>query len=337
MSYRTDIQWLDGGRILAECGPMRLVIGAWLARIPQPELCVRAAKEAFAFLERIARRRGHLSTRYTEVPGDLDDFLAVKMVRSVLAVDPDLTPMAAVAGTIADGVASFLARRGMSRVIVSNGGDVAVRTAPGTSIRVGIRPALGRGSGIREVMTLGDKRPAWGVATSGLEGRSLTRGVASAATVVAGSASLADAAATALANASYVDDPTVIQRPAEVLDEQTDIPGTAVTLQAGPFSGETRGLALVRAMQKAEAFIAKKIIYGAYVAVDGEARMTGFVRRRLTTETVLNHSSEGDNHGREEVCGARGRDPHGERPAGGPSGKEGGGRGGDQEPICGRI
>ncbi|MCF8109112.1 MAG: hypothetical protein K9J81_08980 [Desulfohalobiaceae bacterium] len=34
------------------------------------------------------------------------------MMRSVLAVDKNLSPMAAVAGTIADGVATFLVRRG---------------------------------------------------------------------------------------------------------------------------------------------------------------------------------------------------------------------------------
>jgi len=281
MGYQTNIQWLGGGNVLAECGPMRLVIGAWLAGIPQRELCVRAARESFLLLENIARQRALLSRRHREVPRDVGDFQAMKMIRSVLAVDPDLTPMAAVAGTIADGVASFLARRGMDRVIVNNGGDVAVRTGPGTSVNVGIRPELNRGGRIREVVTLGDERPAWGVATSGLEGRSLTRGVASAVTVVAGSASVADASATSLANASYVDDESVVQKPAEELDEHTDIPGIAVTVQAGPFSEETRALALEQVMGKAEKLIAKGVIYGAYASVDGQSRMTDFVRRRL--------------------------------------------------------
>ena len=68
MNFQTNIQWLDGGRILAECGPMRLVIEAWVGRIPQRELCIRAAKEAFALLERIAQQRRLLSRRYGEVP-----------------------------------------------------------------------------------------------------------------------------------------------------------------------------------------------------------------------------------------------------------------------------
>jgi ApbE superfamily uncharacterized protein (UPF0280 family) len=280
MNYRTNIQWLDGGRIFAECGPMRLVIEAWLGRIPQREFCIRAAEEAFLLLERIAQQRRLLSRRYQRVPDGLDDFLALKMIRSVLAVDEELTPMAAVAGTIADGVAAFLFRRGMTRVIVDNGGDIAIRTGSDVSVNVGIRPDLTH-SAITDIMTLGDERPSWGVATSGLQGRSLTQGVASAATIIAGSASLADAAATSIANASYVVDETVIQRLAEELDEQTDIPGIAVTMQAGPFTEEKKDRALSGAMKKAEALLKKGLIFGAYIVVDGKAMMTDFVRHRL--------------------------------------------------------
>lgn len=280
MNYRTNIQWLDGGRILAECGPMHLVIEAGVGQIPQRELCIRAAREAFLLLERIAQCRGLLSRRYRRVPEGLDDFLILKMIRSVLAVDQGLTPMAAVAGTISDGVAAFLSRRGMTRVIVNNGGDVAIRVGSDVPVKVGIRPDLSH-STITDIMSLGDERSSWGVATSGLQGRSLTRGVASAATIIAGSASVADAAATSIANASYVKDDTVIQKPAEELDEQTDIPGVAVTIQAGPFTEEKKDLALSGAMKKAERLLKKRLILGAYIVVDGKVIMTDFVRHRL--------------------------------------------------------
>jgi len=276
MAYQTSIQSLDGGRILAECGPMRLVIEAWVGRVPQRQLCIQGAK----LLERIARQRRLLSRRYREVPDDLDDFLAVKMIRSAVAVDEDLTPMAAVAGTIADGVAGFLYRRGMTRVIVNNGGDIAIRTGPGESVNVGIRPDLTH-STITDVIALGDERSSWGVATSGLEGRSLTRGVASAVTIVAGSASMADAAATSVANASYVADESVVQKPAEELDPGTDIPGIPVTVKAGPFTEAKKDLALSGAVNKAAALIERQLIYGAYIVVDGKAGMTDFVRHRL--------------------------------------------------------
>ena len=280
MDYQADVKCLDRGRILAECGPMRLVIEAWIGKVTQRDSCIRAAKEAVALLERIARRQNILSVRYGHVPSDSDDPVIQKMIRSVVVVDRDLTPMACVAGTIADGVASFLRHRGMSKVIVNNGGDIAVRLGDGESIRVGIRQELSA-SRICSVLKLRDERSNWGIATSGLEGRSFTRGVASAATVVAGSASVADAAATAIANASFVEDPSVIQKPAEQLYEQTDIPGTLVTVQAGPFTEQKKDLALRGAVEKAEALINEGLIFGAYIAVDGKAAMTDFVRLNL--------------------------------------------------------
>lgn len=280
MTYRTNIQWIDGGRILAECGPMRLVIEAWVGRIPQKELCLRAAKEAFVFLEKIAKHRSLLSIRHKQLPDTLDDFLALEMIRSVIAIDEELTPMAAVAGTIADGVADFLFSRGMTRVIVNNGGDVAIRIGSDESVKIGIRPDLAQ-STITEIITLGNERESWGIATSGLEGRSMTCGVASAATIIAKRASVADAAATSIANASYIKDDSVIQKPAEELDEQTDIPGAAVTVQAGPFSDKKKDLALTGAIKKANLFIEKGLIDGAYVAVDGRVLMTDFMRRKM--------------------------------------------------------
>ncbi|MBT4091003.1 MAG: hypothetical protein HOE30_21150 [Deltaproteobacteria bacterium] len=281
MSYQTNIQVLDKGQILAECGPMRLIIGAWQGQVPQRESCIQAAKHSFGLLEKVAEQRSFLSRYHQSVPENADDLLPMKMLRSVLAVDHQLTPMAAVAGTIADGVADFLFNRGMTKVIVNNGGDISIRTGTDESVKVGIRPDL-VDSPISHTIRVGDDRSSWGVATSGLEGRSLTAGVASAATIIAENASLADAAATSIANASFIKDDSVIQRPARELDEQTDIPGVYVTIRAGPFSEEKKDLALQGAMEKANKLIEHNLIFGAYVVVDEKVRMTDFVRHRLT-------------------------------------------------------
>ena len=82
-----------------------------------------------------------------------------------------------------------------------------------------------------------------------------------------------------------VEDETVIQRPAEELDEQTDIPGIAVTIQAGPFTEEKKDLALSGAMQKAEALLKRGLIFGAYIVVDEKVVMTDFVRQRLSKQS----------------------------------------------------
>ncbi len=281
MPYRKAINVLQGGDVLAEYGPMRLVISASVGRVPQSEMGLRAAEESFKYLERVAYLRDRLGKRLPEVPEDMNDCLAVNMVNSVLAVgDEDLTPMAAVAGTIGDAVADFLFDRGMTRVMVDNGGDLALRLKGGEPLTVGTRTGVEEEE-ISHVIALGPYKTSWGIATSGMGGRSLTRGVASAVTVIAGRCSLADAAATAVANASFVEDPHVVQRPAEELDPNTDILGLPVTVKVGPLSEEKRRIAISRAMERVEGLVQKGIIFGALVAVQGRVTMTDFFRQRL--------------------------------------------------------
>ena len=278
MPYEKAINVLQGGAVMAECGPMRLLISAFVGKLPQPDMGVRAGEEAFKYLERLAHARGILCRRFYEVPKDLDDPLAIKMVESVAIIgDEDFTPMAAVAGTIADEVADFLFKRGMTRVIVDNGGDVAIRLQGGEPVTVGIRNSVGN-SEISNIISFEPAFSSWGVATSGMGGRSLTRGVASAATVIARCASLADAAATAIANASFVEDDHVIQRPAEVVDPDTDITGLPVTVEVGALSEKKKAIAVARAMERAEELIENGAILGAFVAVQGRTDMTDFFR-----------------------------------------------------------
>lgn len=266
---------------MAECGPMRLVISASVGKVPQPEMGMKAAEESFLYLERIARLRHLLGRGVPNNPQDIDDPLAKEMFRSVMSTgDKDLTPMAAVAGAIGDAVADYLYERGMTKVVVNNGGDVSVRLRGGEPVKVGIRPVVGEEGG-SHVIQLDSDRPSWGIASSGLGGRSLTRGIASAVTIIAGTASIADAAATAIANASFIEDEQVIQRPAEEIDPDTDIPGIPVTVRVGPLSKEKKSRALSGAMEKTAALVRKEIIFGAFVAVDGVLSMTDFFRERL--------------------------------------------------------
>jgi ApbE superfamily uncharacterized protein (UPF0280 family) len=281
MPYQKAINILQGGAVIAECGPMRLVIKASVGKVPQPDMGVRAAEESFRYLEGVARLRGLLGKRFSEIPEDMDNPLAVKMVQSVLAIgNEDLTPLAAVAGTIGDAVADFLFNRGMTKVVVDNGGDVAVRLKGGEAVTVGIRSNIDNHD-LSQVISLEPAISSWGVATSGLGGRSLTRGVASAATVIASSASIADAAATAIANASYVEDDHVIQRPAKEIDPNTDIPEFPVTVKVGPLSEEKKTMAISMALERAADLIRKEVILGAFVDVKGKVAMTDFFQERL--------------------------------------------------------
>ena len=259
---------LPGGRaVLAENGPLRMVIQAWQGPDPRLEPAMDAAKYAFDCLERVAGRLAELKRR----PGDIHALplepISREMIASVRAVgDAELTPMAAVAGSLADAVADWLFGQGLSRVIVDNGGDIAIRLTAGETTRVGLRPEI-QHQQISHVLTLDGRHSSWGVCTSGLGGRSFTCGFASAVTAIARTSSLADAAATSVANACFVAGADVVQVPAEKLDPNTDIPGLLVTVKLGNLSTGQTAEALSKALKKAEQLTQKGVIWGAIVAI----------------------------------------------------------------------
>lgn len=279
---------LPGGRaLLAENGPMRMVIQAWEGKVPRLDLATEAADYAFACLARVAGQLAVLKRRPGAIDGLPPEPLAREMIKSVRAVgDADLTPLAAVAGTLADAVADRLFGQGLSRVIVDNGGDIAIRLAAGETTRVGLRPEIAHPE-ISHVLTLDGRHSTWGVATSGLGGRSFTCGIASAVTAVARSASLADAAATAVANACLVAGADVLRVPAAKLDPNTDIPDLLVTVAVGDLTGPQRAEALSNALQRAEGLTQRGVIRGALAAVGKQVGWTADLPGRVAGLAAL--------------------------------------------------
>jgi len=275
MPWEHMIIQTDGATIHTECGPMALDIKAFDAGGPRTDMGRQAALQAVSCLEGIAGVWSRLRRPAEDVDFVPEDSLAVRMIDSVLRIgDGDLTPMAAVAGTIADAVADWLVEQGMQRVIVDNGGDLAVRLTPGESVGVGVRTDI-RSPAIAHRIRLDDRHPSWGVTTSGLGGRSFTRGIASAVTVVAQKASIADAAATAIANACWVADAAIRQVPAGTLDPGTDIPDVPVTVAVGRLSAKSVERAVARAAARAEGLSGKGLIVGAMVVSGEVAALTG--------------------------------------------------------------
>jgi ApbE superfamily uncharacterized protein (UPF0280 family) len=198
------------------------------------------------------------------------------------AGDPSLTPMAAVAGSIADLVAESLVRRGATKAFANNGGDISIKLASGEQTSIGIMSDMAKGT-ISHTLALTSLDGIGGVATSGLGGRSLTKGVAEAVVVLADNARLADACATLIANETLVQTPEVFQVKAETLDPQTDLPGHMVTLRVGILPSAMVQKALVKGKEAAEHLQKKGIIRGAFIFVQG--KMTA-VPRILLTKTV---------------------------------------------------
>ena len=278
MSYEYYIGNNDEEAVLVECGPMRLVIRAWNRDQRQTTLARQSAEESISFLERIARCRALLGRPWPQI-GDLsENELAHRMVTSVRAIDDhDLTPMAAVAGTIADAVADWLFERGMTKVIIDNGGDISIRLKKDEKATVGIRPRV-TSHHITHLVRLDAGRSKWGVTTSGVGGRSLTRGIASAVTVLAADASVADAASTAIANACFVEDAGIEQLPAKKIDPNTDLANLLVTAEVRSLSANKILKAITAAQQKAEYLSQKDVIFGAFIALEGQSVITGGMR-----------------------------------------------------------
>ena len=114
-----------------------------------------------------------------------------------VAGDRFVTPMAAVAGAIADHVLSAMLAHPhaatASKISVNNGGDIAFWTGDGAVTRAAIAGPEGGG------LILHGPTEWRGMATSGQGGRSLSPGIADSVTVLGKCAATADVAATLIA------------------------------------------------------------------------------------------------------------------------------------------
>jgi hypothetical protein len=195
--------------------------------------------------------------------------------------EPDLTPLAAVAGTASDVVADFMIRQGGTKIIVDNGGDIAIRLREGEVARVGVKTEIDAKQPTY-LISIDSTMGVGGVATSGLGGRSFTKGIASAAAVLSESASLSDAAATVIGNFTNVEDPHIMRCQAERLYPDTDIPGEWVTTKVGRLSADKIEEALKNGLSKVNSICQKGLIKGALIAVQGTAVWTDSLNSWLT-------------------------------------------------------
>ena len=109
---------------------------------------------------------------------------------------------------------------------------------------------------------------------SGLGGRSFTKGIASAVTVLSEDASLADAAATVIGNLTNVEDPAIKRVFPETVYPDTDIPGEWVTESVGDLSPQKIEEALENGLAEAYRIYRKGHIKGAFIAVKEHAAWT---------------------------------------------------------------
>ncbi|SEC11355.1 hypothetical protein SAMN05444161_0532 [Rhizobiales bacterium GAS191] len=195
-----------------------------------------------------------------------------------------VTPMAAVAGAVAEAVlAAMLAETPLRRAFVNNGGDIALHLATAEHLDIGVVRSLPLAEP-EAYVRIAATSPVRGVATSGRHGRSFSLGIADAVTVLATDAPSADVAATMIANAVDIDDPAIIRRAARELDPDSDLVDMKVTVAVGPLSEEKIAVALAAGCSLAEALIAEGRIVGALISLGGEWRSLGVERPALGSE-----------------------------------------------------
>ena len=281
-----QIALLPDGRLHLQHGPIDCLCRAWGA---PDEIRAAYAQAAKAFPAILPELCGELPLLRRPLPAPPP---FQKIARAMHAActpfsDRFITPMAAVAGAVADAVLAALTHsRRLEKAFVNNGGDIAFHLAPGATLRCGLvadlaAPALGG------VFELTHGNPARGLATSGRAckgrgGRSFSLGIADAVTVLAATAAQADAAATIVANAvDLPDHPAILRRPADAIDPDSDLGARLVTWDLGPLSPAETEAALDAGARVAEAAREKNLIHAAVLALNGRMRAAGLLQPQL--------------------------------------------------------
>mgnify|MGYP001296005362 CR=1 FL=1 len=276
-------------RVLSDCGRLHLHHGP-----------IDIVAEAFGAPAEIGRAYDQAAARFADILGELVAELDVLRApvgataprvrgpvarRMVRAAWPHrgiyITPMAAVAGAVADEVLTAMtAGRDLTRAYVNNGGDIAFHIAPGQQLTAGV-VANADAPALDADVVLDHAMPVRGLATSGWRGRSLSLGIADAVTVLARDAATADAAATLIANAVDVDHPAVARAPADSLRDDTDLGGRLVTIAVGSLPPRAVTTALQAGARAARIMRNHGLIAGAYLSLQGNVATLGGLAARV--------------------------------------------------------
>ena len=188
-----------------------------------------------------------------------------------------ITPMAAVAGAVAQELIACYARPGIARAAINNGGDIALHLTPDSAYRIGICADVNAATPHAMRGTLrpdGDIEiafgtPVRGIATSGWRGRSFSLGIADSVTVLAAGAAQADAAATVIANAVNVDDHRIERVPACRLKDDSDLGTLPVTVDVPPLEPHLVEQALAAGLARARELRDAGLVWGALLTCQG--------------------------------------------------------------------
>ncbi|MHC1947517.1 UPF0280 family protein [Bradyrhizobium sp. UFLA06-06] len=289
----------DGKRLHLQDGPIDLVIEAKGGDADISSAYQAAAERFTGLLDELCAELAELRSAARPDHCALKGVVARRMHAAVapFAADGFITPMAAVAGSVAEEILGAMLEAGpLDRAYVNNGGDIALHLGDGEQFTVGLMDRPDR-HGVMRTMTVDADTPVRGIATSGRHGRSFSLGIADAVTVLARTASQADAAATVIANAvDLPDHPAILRCPASELQPDSDLGARLVTRDVGRLSEHEIDQALEAGAARARDLLMSGLIEGAALRLLGETQIVGATGsgtpaphafQRRTTEHML--------------------------------------------------
>jgi ApbE superfamily uncharacterized protein (UPF0280 family) len=279
----------DGRRLHLQDGPIDLIVEARGSETNLRAAYDAAARRFTGLLDELCGELPMLRQAADPVRCLLQGLVARRMHAAVapFAADHFITPMAAVAGSVAEEIlGAMVGAACLARAYVNNGGDIALYLADRERFIVGLmdRPD---DHGLMRTMVIRADDPTRGVATSGRHGRSFSLGIADAVTVLAPTASQADAAATIIANAvDLPGHPAIVRCPAQDLQPDSDLGARLVTRDVGGLSDVEIEDALEAGADKARQLLAAGLIDGAALRLHGETVVVA-PRAMLRAETAV--------------------------------------------------
>ena len=292
MNGRAQIRMLpDGRRLHMQDGPIDLIVEGFGEAREIQAAYHSAAGRFVTVLDELCGELTFLRQPTTVDGPQPEGSVARRMVDAVRPYAPTnfITPMAAVAGAVAQEILEAMtAAANLSRAYVNDGGDIALHLAAGEKFVVGMvdLPDRPRNPTFRKSRNVGHplfgsttiefSQPIRGIATSGWRGRSFSLGIADAVTVLADTASMADAAATIIANA--VDLPgnsKICRMRACDLAPDSDLGERLVTRSVGQLSSHEICEALSAGVRTAESLLHASLIRAAALNLQAEIRVVG--------------------------------------------------------------
>ena len=265
----------DGERMHLHHGPIDLIIRAWGPG--RDAGYARAARRFGTVLQELVDELDLLRRPVTVgewFECDMSCFFEGPTARRMATAaapfsDSFITPMAAVAGAVADEILSALtAQPRIAKAYVNNGGDIALHLGADQSFTAAVAADPPAGA------TLTHALPSRGIATSGWRGRSQSLGIADSVTVLAADAATADAAATLIANAvDLPGHPGIRRTPAQDLAPDSDLGDRLVTTGVAALEPEDCARALRRGLVRAQSYRDRGLIHAAYLVLQGECRL----------------------------------------------------------------